>query len=245
MVSANWIEAGLGTLAIPDSTTLFEIKFTYLGGNGTLPFVVYEFTDAVFEFIPTGHVDGGVNQLVPTNETVQNVTVASGTDTCFNALQVITVAGDGTTFTVENGGSATFIAGQKISFMPGTTVQSGGYMHGYITLTNEYCGMLPPALVGSQAGETTISALPERMLNQTVRIYPNPTTGTFSIEVKGSSQSGITHVEIYTMGGVKALSRKCEGVRTLEVSAPQLTPGMYFIHVYTGSDKTVEKLIKL
>ena len=39
-VAANWQEPGLNTIAIPDSTTLFEIKFTYLGGTGTLPFTV-------------------------------------------------------------------------------------------------------------------------------------------------------------------------------------------------------------
>jgi hypothetical protein len=29
LVSANWLEPSLGTLAIPNNTTLYEIKFTY------------------------------------------------------------------------------------------------------------------------------------------------------------------------------------------------------------------------
>ncbi|MEI6435259.1 MAG: right-handed parallel beta-helix repeat-containing protein, partial [Bacteroidota bacterium] len=59
---------------------------------------------------------------------------------CYNALQTITVAGGGNTFTVANGGSITMIAGHSIIILPTTTVHSGGFMHAYITTTNNFCG---------------------------------------------------------------------------------------------------------
>ncbi|MEI7727739.1 MAG: cohesin domain-containing protein, partial [Bacteroidota bacterium] len=64
-VAANWIEPSLLTLPIPDSTTLFDIRFTYLGGNASLPFMVNEFTDAQYNFIPTNHLNGGISSVTP------------------------------------------------------------------------------------------------------------------------------------------------------------------------------------
>ena len=51
---------------------------------------------------------------------------------CYNATDTLTV--DGTTYPVivESGGGLVLIAGSNIVLKPGTTVISGGYMHGYI-----------------------------------------------------------------------------------------------------------------
>jgi hypothetical protein len=61
LVSANWLEPALNPLAIPDNTTLFEIRFTYKGGNSPLTFVVTEFINGQFTVIPTTGVNGAVN----------------------------------------------------------------------------------------------------------------------------------------------------------------------------------------
>ncbi|MEI7726389.1 MAG: cohesin domain-containing protein [Bacteroidota bacterium] len=63
LVSANWLEPSLLTLAIPNNTTLYEIKFTYKGGNSPLNFFVYEFTNAAYDLIPTTPVNGAVNAV--------------------------------------------------------------------------------------------------------------------------------------------------------------------------------------
>lgn len=63
IVAANWLEPNLLTITVPDSTTLFEIQFTYFGGNSPLNFIIYEFTDAAYELIPTTPVNGAVTQL--------------------------------------------------------------------------------------------------------------------------------------------------------------------------------------
>jgi hypothetical protein len=67
LVSANWLEPSLLTLAIPNNTTLYEIKFTKKSaGNSPLTFVVNEFTDAVYNLVPTTPVHGAVNApLIP------------------------------------------------------------------------------------------------------------------------------------------------------------------------------------
>ena len=64
LVSANWLEPSIDTLAIPDSTTLYEIKFVKKAGSAPLTFVVYEFTDVIYNLIPTTPVHGAVNAPV-------------------------------------------------------------------------------------------------------------------------------------------------------------------------------------
>lgn len=60
LVSANWIEPSLLTLSVPDGTTLYEVNFTYNGGNSPLHFSFTEFTDASYNTILTIPVDGNV-----------------------------------------------------------------------------------------------------------------------------------------------------------------------------------------
>ena len=244
-VAANWQEPGLNAIAIPDSTTLFEIKFTYLGGNATLPFTVNEFTNAVYDLIPTNHINGGVTQLVPTNNTIQNLTVATAHDTCFSAIQVLTVAGSGTNVTVENGGSVTFVAGQQISFLPGTTVISGGYLHGYITTNGQYCTQLPNPVVMAKSTEEETTSTPEMTSSQSIRAYPNPTTGIFTVEVRGDNNAVMTKVEIYTISGMKVQTVNIDHERKHEFNLSGLNTGIYFIHVFTNERSEILKIVKL
>jgi hypothetical protein len=64
LVSANWLEPSLLTLAIPDNTVLYEIKFTYKGGTSPLNFSVNEFTNANYDLIPTTPVNGMVSPVI-------------------------------------------------------------------------------------------------------------------------------------------------------------------------------------
>ncbi len=243
-VAANWQEPGLGTLSVPDSTTLFEIKFTYLGGTGALPFTVTEFTNAVYDLIPTNHINGSVAQLVPTNNPVQNVTVPSGHDTCFSALQVITVGGTGTPVTIQTGGSATFVAGQQITFIPGTSVNTGGYLHGYITLNGQYCGQPLNPVVNTKTGQEETS-VPEMVSSQSIFAYPNPTNGIFTVEVKGDSQVMMTKADIYSISGMKVQTVMLANERKHDFSVTGFAPGIYFIHVFTNERSEILKIVKL
>ncbi len=58
LFSANWIEPNLNTVAIPDGTTLFEVKFTAKPGACPLPFSFLEFLDANYDNIPCSGQNG-------------------------------------------------------------------------------------------------------------------------------------------------------------------------------------------
>lgn len=64
-------------------------------------------------------------------------------------MQILTVAGGGNTFIVENNWSITLVAGLKISMLNGTKVNNGGYLKGYITTNGTFCGTMLNPLVAS------------------------------------------------------------------------------------------------
>jgi hypothetical protein len=158
---------------------------------------------------------------------------------------VLTVAGSGTSVTVQNGGSSIFVAGQKISFLPGTSVVSGGYMHGYITPDGEYCGQIANPVVATPASAVEVTSVPEFMARQNIRIYPNPTTGIFTVELKGDNGSVMTRAELFSVSGAKGMSVDLKNERKHEFSITGLTPGIYFIHVHTPQRSEILKIVKL
>lgn len=68
MVAANWIDGALLTEAIPDGTVLFEMQFTYNGGNSPLTFSKNEFYDVNYLLIPTTPVNGAVNPNIVSHD---------------------------------------------------------------------------------------------------------------------------------------------------------------------------------
>ena len=166
--------------------------------------------------------------------------VVNGQTKCYSATQVLTVAGNGTTFIVQNGGSATMIAGQDIHYLPGTAVQPGGYMHGYITANNAYCGQ-SPSIVTVPTGE----AEPVFNSDQTFFIiYPNPTTGNFTLEQKGEKVYGKVKVEIYGMRGDRLMTGEMIGEKKHQFWMSDLPSGLYFVKVVADGYVETFKLVK-
>ncbi len=175
---------------------------------------------------------------VPVNLEVNNITIGTGVDFCFNAQQTLTVSD----FGVDNGGSATFIAGNKIRILPSAWVQPGGYMHAYITTSNQYCGSLEAPLVAVVTGEEEPIVLPGRA-SQRYTIYPNPTTGNFTLLQKGDCQPGIVQVEIFNMHGEKIISTSFTGERSHSFALQGLADGLCFIRITAGDHVESLKLI--
>ncbi len=166
--------------------------------------------------------------------------VPSPLSLCFDAINTITVAGTGSTFVVESGGSAIMIAGVKILYLPGTTVQPNGYMHGYITTTNDYCGSPLPAFVAVATGE---QEQPLQFATSGFSIYPNPTTGRFTLIQKGDNSDGIVRVEIFGMRGETLRSEILINERKHEFNISDLSVGLYFVKVVKNDYVETFKLV--
>jgi hypothetical protein len=166
--------------------------------------------------------------------------VNSGEVVCYDAANTIVIA-ELAPFTIENGGSATMIAGQKILYLPGTTVKAGGYMHGYIS-ASDYCGQLPAAIVSTGAGSN--EELPVNTDKAEFVVYPNPTNGNFTLEVKGNLPETALQIEIYTMQGERIMNNEINGLRKQVFMFGDMPAGLYFVKIVSGNEVSTIKLIK-
>jgi hypothetical protein len=179
---------------------------------------------------------------VPSTLLLQGITVANGDNICYNATQTITVAGGGTSFIVQNGGKTVMIAGQEISYLPGTRVFPGGYLHGYITTTGQYCTSIPPPLAPLNTDVPVI--LPNFDDGSLFNVYPNPTTGRVTVELSDKSKPGIVTVSVFGTCGNLVLTRSLRGESKYDFSLEGSPDGMYFIRVTGENRGLTKKLIK-
>jgi hypothetical protein len=179
--------------------------------------------------------------IVATNTTVTG-TIPSPLNLCFDASNTITVAGAAGPFTVQAGATATMIAGVKISYLYGTTVQPGGYMHGYITTTHSYCGSATPSMVTVITGEQETLPEPEQAPGRFV-LFPNPTTGDFTLQSRTESDPGRVDVELFDLRGERKMLTSYSGGRSRDFELRDLPPGLYLLKVVSGGRVESFKLI--
>ena len=185
----------------------------------------------------------GSTAVPPAIHMVGDVNVA-GQTLCFDAQQTLVIAGNGTTFTVQSNGIVNLVAGEKISMLPGTKVYLGGYLHGYITTNGQYC-TVPSNPVVINPGEEKSSAplAVESTGNGSVKIYPNPTTGRFTVEIGEKVVSNRIVVETYGMTGGKIFSQEMAGEKKHEFSLDGRPMGVYFVKVIAEGEVSTTKLI--
>jgi PKD repeat protein len=175
----------------------------------------------------------------PATRTVANLIVGSSDIKCYHASQLITVAGNGTMFIVLSGGNATFISGQKISFLPGTTVQSGGYMQGYIAVGGPYCPN--PSLHAMAVDEEDSHKIFEQ---SPFRIYPNPTGGTFTLELQTDAGQAPATVKIYNMMGGQVAEIRIRPGGEEKISLSNQSPGIYLVRMIRNNEIWIGKVIR-
>ena len=189
-----------------------------------------------------------VNPLLPVNLEIANVNIMAGESECYDALQVITIAGGNTIFTVETGGAANIIAGEKIIISPLTKVYSGGYFHGWITTNNSFCNtvmnFLTPDTISLKQGSKTFRSIAESSGNMHILAYPNPTDGLVTIELPGNRKPLLSTIILYGMHGEKFFDIQKIIDKNTTVSIEGFNHGMYFLHVSSGDLHGILKIIK-
>ncbi|MBE0663293.1 MAG: S8 family peptidase [Bacteroidales bacterium] len=177
------------------------------------------------------------------NINLQNITVPGGQTTCYEAAQTITTAGSGTTFIVQNGAVVYLVAGQNIIMKDGTHFKNGSYVHVYIEQDGEYCSN-PKAIVFEQ--EPLPKPLPFEIAEKDsfFKVYPNPNTGQFTLELSERSEFSTIKVEIFNLVGERIMDVELLAMKQylFDLSAKQ--PGIYLVRVMQGNDVGIEKVIK-
>jgi hypothetical protein len=152
---------------------------------------------------------------------------------------LITIAGNGTFFSVQPGGSATFISGQKITILPDMTALAGGYMHAYIAPGGPYCAN--PSMVTLTSDDAPFQTGSEQ---SAFRIFPNPTTGCFKIDMPGCSSCEKLPVALFGMRGEEVFSGDLSGEGSCLCPLTGYPDGVYVLKVFAGDQTTIKKIIK-
>ncbi len=188
----------------------------------------------------TGNLGNGTTP--PSVRSLQDKTI-TGTS-CADATQTLLIAGNGTTYIVTSTGNIEHIAGTNLLYYPGTKVNSGGHLWGHIKPSGPFCTPYQhpaaPATLASGMENPGIGS-PD---NTFFKIYPNPTPGKFTLELKGDVTSEKVHVEIFGVLGDRILSKDMQVERKQEFSLAEKPTGVYVIHVTSGLNSETEKIIK-
>lgn len=233
------------------------------GAGGTMSFSTGQ-TDFMYFSSEAGSIQFGLQQVfffedaddpeVPANQTLSTNDLNQGEAQCFGATQNIVLAGGSDTFIVEAGTGVELIAGNSIRMLPGTKVEPGGYMHARITSSDgPFCDIEEPMVASLQnddlAGHETYQGPlyepgNEAMEKPFFRVYPNPTSGDFTVEITAGNADLPYTIEVYGMRGEVIIrnDRLTNWQHQLSLEGQQ--PGLYMIRVQQGDQAGVERIIK-
>ena len=247
------VYSGITPVTLANNDTIVWLTFNYLSGGTSLAFNNTsngggdcEYADELGNVLtdtPTAtfYHDGSISQLSSVLN-LNNITVGSGQVKCYNATQLINVAGNGTTFLVQTGGNVTMISGDNILIEPGTTVQLGGYLMDYITTTQQYC--INPSFPSVLKDNVPAQFSAVHPGNDLFTVYPNPTADRFTLELNAEKLTDNPTVTIYGLLGEPVLKETVEGNGKKEFSLSGKPNGIYIIRVNSGNFSGIEKIVK-
>jgi len=181
---------------------------------------------------------------VPSDTSVNGVTIGSGQSECYNATDTILVAATAPVV-VQNGGNAIFIAGNVILFKPGFHGQSGCTVDAHITIGANYCNNPGGAsVVSNPLAIEEISIEPEAFTDETpeIKIYPNPSTGRFTIEFIKDEYSAM--IRVMNFQGSTLYQNQFINQRSIELDLSIQPSGMYLVMIQVDGKVVTRKIIK-
>jgi hypothetical protein len=133
--------------------------------------------------------------------------------------------------------------------MPGTKVDPGGYLHGFISSQCLWCTAFPGVNTpDSQVEESGNEITPQPLISvqpgSFFRVYPNPTTGVFTLELSEVSETMVVNVEIYSMRGDKLYTGQYSGEKRHQLSLEGKPAGIYYLRVHSGTVSGSVKILK-
>jgi hypothetical protein len=229
------------------------------GYNGYLTLTIdgqdiFTFTDATFTAGKAGLFCRGnqssfwdnviIECAVNDSLELENITVSNGQNECYQATEVITVGGNGSTFILQDGGIATLVAGQKISMLPGATVLSGGTLHAYISTDGFYCHRPSSSIaIPNEESLSDNPSLPFIENRSLLKVYPNPTPGQFTLDPGETGEQEYFSLEIYNWLGERVIKSNLPSntIHLLDLSGH--ADGIYFIQVQQGNKVQTGKIV--
>ncbi len=180
---------------------------------------------------------------VPVMEVVQVDTIANDDNLCFDATSTIYVTD---TNVIQSGGYVRFVAGNRIVFGIGSYhVTGNGQIEAEITETGDYCTQ-PSSMLAVVPENNEYVEIPEQAAASKpyYKIYPNPTTGTFTLELEEYDQQMEVMVGIFSMMGEMVLQIRMTGEDRHIYDLSGQADGMYLIKILYNDKMSITKIIK-
>jgi hypothetical protein len=184
---------------------------------------------------------------IPVNNTVTGDTISDGEVLCFDATNTLTVGGNSNSFRVNPGAQVTLIAGQKIRLLTGTSVDTYGYLHGYIASDNQYCFAATQPIVASK--ETAITPEPSGTSYNdsglwSVNVFPNPVSDILNIRITGEQMEDVVHLAIHNLLGKEIMKKSMLFSPAFQWLVSNLPKGAYLFSIRQGNQHKLVKLIR-
>jgi len=190
----------------------------------------------------------------------QNQTVSGLLEDCYDALEVLTIenaqveegniaefrAGEtinATDFEVEEDAVAYLYAGQNIVLGEGVHVAQGADFLATIMDEITYCEQAA-AMVTAKSEEIAPAVITPAEMDAMFTVFPNPTTGRFTLMMKEADESSVINVEIFGLMGERVLQTQLFGQNQYEFDLSGSPKGVYIVRVLNGKQISIEKLIK-
>jgi Secretion system C-terminal sorting domain len=184
---------------------------------------------------------------IPETLAFSDTIFSTGADNCSGAMQVITVAGIGSTVEFKSGSTVNLIAGKSIQFLPGFHAFEGSYAHAFITLDSSFCADLAGSIVQNLETEKSVeisAALKGEQVfedEKSVKIYPNPNNGNFTLEF--SNLNSRAEIRIFNAIGATIYRSMIKEQDQQKINLSGIKKGLYFVKVMDGKEQMVKKMI--
>lgn len=188
--------------------------------------------------------------IVPVNNQVSNTILGDGDSDCYNAQNILTVAGDETDVILQNGSATTFIAAYSIRFLPGFHAQNGSYIDAHITTNSSFCDNLPEQVIVEYTAPETYKS--ERTEQEKIAhndfiavplmiVYPNPTTGIVNVEWKGFEEP--VQITLFNAIGTKIVQKTLHNETRANVNLSNHRKGIYFVKIQNSHSQQIQKIL--
>ena len=186
--------------------------------------------------------------FVPLNHTISDIVLGNGEERCYDAVNILTVAGNGTTVHIHSGSELTLIAGEKIIIKPGFTANQGSYVDAHITTDGSYCNIImQPQLPNEKIPppqEPDIIIIEGKTADNPILVYPNPSSGLITIDMPETLIYENYRIEVYDYLG-RLVKKKNIHDRQEYIDLSMNQNGMYFIIIRNTESIFRIKVIKM
>jgi hypothetical protein len=173
--------------------------------------------------------------------------------------QEIAFAGNGNTFTFQNGADANIVTGKNIKFLPGFTIQSGAKMNAKIQVQQD-------VILKNATFETTNSQVNREYLNSSpyhqkvynydisdvteetksyikLQIYPNPVQDFVNLSIEEDNDN-LNTVNIHDVNGKLIYSEQIISNQNKVIDTQNWARGVYFVTVNGKNNIQKTKIVK-